>query len=78
LQFESYEGKKHTVFWLEIDEKKLRRTVLSHGRKDVYGGVLSGIAGQIAVKTSELLELAKCTKSRDWYYDNLRTKHQKS
>lgn len=64
-------GKKHQIYWLEHNGKKILWTMRSHGRGDL-GRVENIIKRQLSVSAAQLRDLANCPMTRDAYISHLR------
>jgi hypothetical protein len=63
----------HKWFILQIDGLPPITTKISHGAKEISKDLESKIAKQLHVKRAFLIELIKCTKSKEAYFEQLKT-----
>ena len=58
------DSRHHEYYTVELDGRILARTRVSHGRGgDISSGVVSAMARQLALSTSEFTDLVSCSLS---------------
>lgn len=61
------ENRKHKFFLLEISGNVVRKTMISHGERQISDRLLSAMAREIGITRRQWEAIVDCTLSRDDY-----------
>lgn len=69
----SVSDKDHKVYELYINQKKIARTKISHGGKEISDAILTQMAKQVGVqRLNYFKEMVLCTKTNDDYLEEIK------
>jgi hypothetical protein len=61
------ENRKHKFYLLEIAGNLVRKTMISHGERQIGDKLLSTMARELGITRRQLEDIVACTLSRDDY-----------